>query len=382
VKLVVFGLSVTSAWGNGHATLWRGLLRALAADGHRVVFFEKDTPYYAAHRDQPEGEGYDVVVYPSWEELAGRASREMADADVGIVTSFCGDARPACELVLGSRASRVYYDLDAPVTLAALARGDDVPYLPTNGLGEFDLVLSYTGGEALNALENTLGARHAAPLYGSVDLVTHGRGARVGAFVNDLSYLGTYAEDRQATVERLFLATARARPEHRFLLGGPMYPADRLGPSNVTWLPHVAPPDHPAFYGSSRLTLNVTRGAMASMGHCPSGRLFEAAACGAPIVTDAWTGLEEFFEPGREILVARTTDDVLEALSLSKDELAAVARRARERVLAEHTAVRRARELVTLVTRSAAPSACRTLRTPRSVEGVTCDRRARRTSRA
>ena len=160
-----------------------------------------------------------------------------------------------------------------------------------------------------------------------------------------------------------------------------MYPPDRSRPANVTWLPHVAPPDHPAFYGSSRLTLNVTRGAMASMGYCPSGRLFEAAACGAPIVSDAWTGLDEFFEPDREILVARSTGDVLAALSLGKDELATLARRARERVLAEHTAVRRARELVTLVTRSAAPSVRKTLRTPRSVEGVTCDRRARRTSR-
>jgi spore maturation protein CgeB len=381
MKLVVFGLSVTSAWGNGHATLWRGLLRALAADGHRVVFFEKDTPHYAAHRDHPDGEGYDVVVYPGWKEIAPRAAREVAGADVAMVTSFCGDARAACELVLRSRAERVYYDLDAPVTLDALARGDDVPYLPEEGLGGFDLVLSYTGGEALIALQERLGARRTAPLYGSVDLATHGRGARHDAFVNDLSYLGTYAEDRHATVERLFLETARARPAHRFLLGGPMYPPDRRRPANVTWLPHVAPPDHPAFYGSSRLTLNVTRGAMASMGYCPSGRLFEAAACGAPIVSDAWTGLDEFFEPDREILVARSTGDVLAALSLGKDELATLARRARERVLAEHTAVRRARELVTLVTRSAAPSVRKTLRTPRSVEGVTCDRRARRTSR-
>ncbi|MDB4934476.1 MAG: hypothetical protein JWP87_1448 [Labilithrix sp.] len=382
MKLVVFGLSVTSAWGNGHATLWRGLLRALAEDGHRVVFFEKDTPYYAEHRDQPEGEGYDVVVYPSWEDVRARATKELADADVGMVTSFCADARAASELVLGSRAERVYYDLDAPVTLDALARGEDVPYLPHDGLGAFDLVLSYTGGEALVTLETRLGARRTAPLYGSVDLVTHGRGVRDEAFASDLSYLGTYAEDRHASVEILFLDTARSRPEHRFLLGGPMYPPDRRGPSNVRWLPHVAPPDHAAFYGSSRLTLNVTRGAMARMGHCPSGRLFEAAACGAPIVSDAWDGLEDFFEPGREILVAHDTDDVLDALSLGKQELAQMARRARERVLADHTAVRRARELVTLVTRSAAPSASRILRTPRSASVVTCDRRARRTNRA
>lgn len=382
MKLVVFGLSVTSAWGNGHATLWRGILRALAADGHRVVFFERDTPYYAAHRDLPDDRGYEVVVYPSWAEVARRALRETIDADVAIVTSFCRDARVASDLVLGSRAESVYYDLDAPVTLDAIARGIEVPYLPVAGLGDFDLVLSYAGGAALAALEDVLGARRTAPLYGSVDLATHRHGEHVEAFANDLSYLGTYAADRQPAVDRLFLAAARARPSQRFLVGGPMYPAEVDRPPNVRWLDHVAPPQHPAFYGSSRLTLNVTRAAMASVGYCPSGRLFEAAACGAPIVSDAWEGLDTFFEPGREILVARDTSDVLDALALSDRELRAIAQRARERVLADHTAERRAHELVTLVTRSAAPSASRTPRTPRAASAATCDPLAARTTRA
>jgi spore maturation protein CgeB len=382
VKIVVFGLSVTSSWGNGHATLWRGLLRSLAADGHVVVFFERDTPYYAKHRDFLEGDGYAVVVYPTWDEVAPRAMRELEDADVGIVTSFCVDARPASELVLGSRAQRVYYDLDTPVTLAALERGEDVPYVPEGGLAEFDLVLSYTGGSALTALETRLGARRTAPLYGSVDLATHGRGEKRTSFANELSYLGTYAADRQEGVERLLFDTARALPDRTFLLGGPMYPAECERPGNVTWLSHVPPPDHPAFYGSSRATLNVTRGAMAKMGYCPSGRLFEAAACGVPIVSDDWEGLSEFFEPGSEIVVASESRDVLAALSLRDAELRAIARRARERVLAEHTAERRARELVGLITRSAGPSVRKTLRIPRRSEVVTCDRRVRRTNRA
>jgi spore maturation protein CgeB len=382
MKLVVFGLSVTSAWGNGHATLWRGLLRALVADGHRVVFFERDTPYYAAHRDLPADRAYDVVVYPSWPDVARRALRETSDADVAIVTSFCPDARLASDLVLTSRAESVYYDLDSPVTLDALARGVEVPYLPVAGLGDFDLVLSYAGGAALAALEDVLGARRTAALHGSVDLATHGRGEQNASFANDLSYLGTYAADRQPAVERLLLAAARARPERRFLVGGPMYPSSVDRPPNVRWLEHVAPPHHPAFYGSSRLTLNVTRAAMASVGFCPSGRLFEAAACGAPIVSDAWAGLETFFEPGREILVARDTNDVLAALDLGDDQLHALARRARERVLADHTAERRARELIALVTRSAGPSAHRTPRTPRLAAGATCDRPAVRTTRA
>lgn len=383
MKLVIFGLSVTSAWGNGHATLWRGLLRALGADGHRVVFFERDTPWYAKHRDFTESEDYDVVLYPSWDAVAPRAVRELADADVGIVTSFCADAREACELVLGSaHAKHLYYDLDAPVTLEALARGEDVPYLPAAGLGDFDLVLSYTGGPTLEALKTRLGARRAAPLYGSVDLETHGRGERQTSFESDLSYLGTYAADRQEGVERLLFSAARSLPEKRFLLGGPMYPPECARPANVTWLTHVPPNDHPAFYGSSRMTLNVTRGAMASMGYCPSGRLFEAAACGAPIVTDAWAGLGEFFESGREIIVANDTSDVLEAMSLGDSELRAIARRARERVLAEHTAERRARELIALITRNAGPSSYKTRRIVRRPEVVTCDRRARRTNRA
>lgn len=349
MKLVIFGLSVSSAWGNGHATLWRGILRSLAAQGHEAVFFEKDVPYYASHRDMPRGDGYEIVIYPSWEEALPRARRELERADAAMVTSYQADAAAATELVLSSRAVRVFYDLDSGVTLDALERGLHVPYVPAAGFSEFDLVLSYTGGTTLDALRTKLGARRVAPLYGSVDIDAHRPAERSPDYACDLSYLGTYAADRQESVERLFLDVAARMPERAFLLGGPMYPPEMRRPGNVRWLPHVAPPEHPAFYGSSRLTLNVTRGAMAARGYCPSGRMFEAAACGVPLVSDAWDGLDRFFEPGREILVARTSEDVEAAVALPPGAVAEVARRARERTLAEHTARHRALELVELV---------------------------------
>ncbi len=350
MRFVIFGLSVSSAWGNGHATLWRGLLRSLARDGHRVVFFEKDVPWYAAHRDLERGRGYELVLYPAWPAVADTARRAMSSADVGIVTSYCPDAQAATDLVVASRARRVFYDLDTPVTLERLDRGERVEYLPPSGLKDFDLVLSYTGGGALEALVSRLGARSAAPLYGSVDLTTHTSGCRDPSFDCALSYLGTYAADRQQKVEDFLLAPATRLPDRRFLLGGAMYPDAMTRPANLTVTTHVPPARHPAFYGSSRLTLNVTRASMAELGWCPSGRLFEAAACGVPIVSDHWRGLADFFELGSEILVARGTEDVVAALESPAELLVEVARRARERVLADHTAERRARQLVELVT--------------------------------
>ena len=348
MKLVIFGLTVSSAWGNGHATLWRGLLRALARKGHEAVFFEKDVPYYAQQRDLARGDGWELVVYPSFDTVLPMARRALDDADVAMVSSYCPDARRATDLVLASPGRHVFYDMDTPITLAALERGEEVPYLPERGLADFDLVLSYTGGAALDALATKLGARRTAPLYGWVDGDAHHPSEPRPEYACDLSYLGTYAADRQAAVQKLFLDVA-ARTHQRFLLGGPLYPDDMPRPKNLTWLPHVPPPEHPAFYASSRATLNVTRGTMAKMGFCPSGRLFEAAACNVPIISDDWTGLEEFFEPGREIVVARTGEDVISALTMPRTELASIAHRARSRTLAEHTADHRAARLISLV---------------------------------
>lgn len=346
MKLVVFGLTVSSSWGNGHATLWRGLIKALAAQGCEVVFFEKDVPYYARHRDLTALPAGELALYPDWASIAGRARTEAAGADAVIVTSYCPDGRAASALALEVGRRAVFYDMDTPVTLARLAAGDSVDYLPRDGLAGFDLVLSYTGGEALVRLERDLGARRALPLYGHVDPDAHRPAPPQERFRCDLSYLGTYAADRQATVEALFAAPARQRPGLRFILGGSGYDGAFPWTDNIFFLDHVAPAEHCAFFASSRLTLNATRRDMAEMGYCPSGRLFEAAACGAPLLTDAWEGLELFFEPGREILTARTTADALAALDLADGELAAIARAARERTLDEHTSARRAAQLI------------------------------------
>jgi len=355
MKLVVFGLTVSSSWGNGHATLWRGLIRALAGLGWDVVFFELDVPYYAAHRDLVRPTGGELIIYPDWQAVRARAEAEGRDADVAMVTSYCPDGRAACALVTERARVGVFYDMDTPVTLARLQAGEAVGYLPVEGLGDFDLVLSYTGGGALSALRERLGARRALPLHGHVDPDVHRPVATDLRFVADLSYLGTYAADRQQVLEQLFIQPAEQCTDLRFLLGGAGYPEVFPWRSNIWFARHVAPPEHAAFFCSSRLTLNVTRRDMAAIGWCPSGRLFEAAACGAPVLSDAWEGLDNFYTPGREILTAQETADVVSALSRS--DLAAIGQRARERTLDEHTSHHRARELVTGLEAALSPPA-------------------------
>ena len=350
MRLVVFGLTVSSSWGNGHATLWRGLIAALGQAGHHVTFFERDVSYYAQNRDLRElGPNAALVLYQDWTEVQEAARRAADSADAALVTSFCPDGPAATQLVLDSRAAlRCFYDLDTPVTLARLAASGSVPYLGPDGLAGFDLVLSYTGGAALDALRDRLGARRAEPVYGWADPDTYRPVPHQPRYVADLTYLGTYAADRQAMLERLFVAAARARPDRKFVIGGAQYPQDFPWTPNIFFVRHLPPAEHPAFYSSSRLTLNVTRAAMAQMGWCPSGRLFEAAACGAPILSDDWPGLDSFFEPGREILIASDTEAALAALDTAPEALALMAARARSRVLAEHTAAHRARTLVAL----------------------------------
>ncbi|HEY8612958.1 MAG TPA: glycosyltransferase [Roseomonas sp.] len=357
MRLVVFGLAVSSSWGNGHAALWRALIAALLADGHRVTFFERDVPYYAENRDlHALPEGGELVLYRDWQDILPRARRALADADAGMVTSYCPDAAEATALLLDSRALRCFYDLDTPVTLARLSAGEPVGYIGPEGLGGFDLVLSYTGGDALDALRDRLGARRVVPLYGSADPGIHCPAPPEPRFEAALSYLGTYAADRQDALQQLFLEPARRRPDRRFVIGGAQYPQDFPWTRNTWFVRHLPPAEHPAFYAASRLTLNITREAMARSGWCPSGRLFEAAACGVAILSDWWEGLDAFFEPGREILIARSTEDALAAIDLSDAELAALARRGRERCLAEHTAQRRAREMVEAIEAAATPA--------------------------
>ena len=358
MKFVIFGLTVSSSWGNGHATLWRGLIRGLVDRGHGVVFFERDVPYYADSRDLwALGEGAELVLYRDWNEVKDRAVRAVECADFALTTSYCPDAIAASRLILEKAPALTgFYDLDTPVTLARISAGEMPSYVPPEGLGDFDLILSYTGGAALDALRDRLGAGHVVPLYGHVDPQVHCPAEPREVFRGDFSYLGTYADDRQAALEALFIEPARQLLERRFVLGGSGYPEDFPWSDNIFFVQHLPPPDHAAFYGSSRLTLNITRADMAAMGFCPSGRLFEAAACGVPIVSDWWEGLGSFFEPEDEILIARDTHEALHALERSDAELVRIAAAARERVLAEHTSAHRADTLVELV-RSCPPKA-------------------------
>jgi spore maturation protein CgeB len=347
MKLVVFGLTVSSSWGNGHATLWRGLIRALARLGWQVTFYERDVPYYAAHRDLTELPGCRLQLYADWAEVAAEARTDVRAADAAMVTSYCPDGPAASRLVWEAARHGSFYDMDTPITLARLEAGETVAYLPNEGLGGFDLVLSYTGGRALSALRERLGARRTAALYGHVDPDHHRPAPPEVRFEAALSYLGTYADDRQSALQALFIEPARLRPDLRFLIGGSGYPQGFPWSDNIWFARHVAPAEHCAFFASSRLTLNVTRRDMAAFGWCPSGRLFEAAACGAPVLSDRWEGLDAFFTPGQEVLTAETTDEALEALD--RDDLPRIARAARERTLSEHTSDHRAGELVALL---------------------------------
>lgn len=345
MRIVIFGLSVSSAWENGHATPWRSLIGALDAMGHHVVFFEQDTPHHRSHRDLVELGGHArLCLYPTWSDIRAFADATVREADVAIVTSSCPDGRDACDLVLDSRVPRrAFYDLDTPLTLGA-----DASYLPAEGLRDFDIVLSCTGGRALDELRERLGAQVVAPLYASVDPKHHAPVPARTAWSAECSYLGAWSSDRRATLEALFVEPARRRLERPFVVAGANYPDEVVWPPNVSHIEHVAPPDHAAFYCSSRLTLNVTRAPMAERGYCPSGRLFEAAACGVPVLADRWQGIETFFARD-EILVADTTDEALGAMSLSRFELAAIGKRARARVLAEHSGMHRAAELLALL---------------------------------
>lgn len=355
MKLVIFGLTVSSSWGNGHATLLRGLCRALAKRGHTIIFFERDVPYYREHRDLLNWRHGELILFNDWSDVRAAAEQHVISADAAMITSYCPDARAATDLVLDSSAAmKVFYDLDTPVTLEGLRTGQAVDYLGPRGLREFDLVLSFTGGKALTELQQ-VGGRRVEALYGSVDPEVHRRVPPHDAFRSDLSYLGTYAADRQDTLAELLMASARRLPGKRFLIGGAQYPETFPWSDNICFVRHVEPGQHSVFYSSSRITLNVTRAATKRLGYCPSGRLFEAAACGTPILSDDWEGLDLFFEPGREILVASNSAEAVRALELSDEELGRMARAARERTLAQHTASIRALELESLLERSPTP---------------------------
>ena len=339
MRLVVLGLSLSSSWGNGHATTYRALLRALAARGHDILFLERETPWYASHRDLPAPDFCRLRFYADVDDLA-RFTPDIAEADAVVVGSYVPDGVAVAHLVQELAGISAFYDIDTPVTLAKLARGD-FEYLSPAVIPGFGLYLSFTGGPTLDLIERRHGSPAARALYCSVDEAAY-RPLPV-AKKWDLSYLGTYSDDRQPALERLLIAAARACPDRRFVVAGPQYPASIDWPANVERIEHLPPVDHAAFYSASRWTLNVTRADMIAAGWSPSVRLFEAAACATPIVSDRWQGLDSLFEPDREIVLADTTDDVVAALG--RADAGTVGDAARRRVLSAHTAGHRAAQL-------------------------------------
>jgi spore maturation protein CgeB len=344
LSIVILGLSITSSWGNGHATTYRGLVRELARRGHDVLFLERDVPWYAENRDGDDASLGKVRLYASLEELRDRFAGAVRKADLVIVGSYVPEGVLVAKWVLHeARGVAAFYDIDTPVTLAKLQRRD-YEYLSPDLVPRWDLYLSFTGGPLLRRLEQAHGAKAARALYCSVDPEAYFPEPAECRW--DLGYMGTYSDDRQPKLETLLCAPARAYPRGRFVVAGPQYPAAIDWPANVERIEHLAPGEHRAFYNAQRWTLNVTRAAMVRTGWSPSVRLFEAAACGVPIISDAWDGLETIFTLGEEILVARSADECAAILRETPDRARRqIGARARARVLAEHTAARRALEL-------------------------------------
>ena len=344
LHFVFFGLSITSSWGNGHATTYRSLMRALCHRGHDVLFLERDMPWYRNHRDLPQPPFGTTRLYGSVAELQERWRSSLGDADLVIVGSYVPDGIAVGQLVQRTAAGLVaFYDIDTPVTVAALA-ANSCDYLTAELIPGFDLYLSFTGGPMLRYIERRYGAPMARALYCSVDPDCHRPDATETKW--DLAYLGTYSADRQPVLDRLICGPARRWPQGRFAVAGSLYPPVLVWPGNLDRIEHIAPGRHAMFFAQQRFTLNATRIDMIRCGYSPSVRLFEAAASGVPIISDWWPGLDEFFQPGREILIASQAEQVLCFLrELPEKQRLWIARRARERVLGHHTAGHRAAAL-------------------------------------
>ena len=342
--IVILGLSVTSSWGNGHATTYRGLIRGLAERGHRVLFLERDAPWYAENRDEPHPRGATTELYRSFDELVTRFETAVSEARLVIVGSFVRDGTRVGEWVTSvARGRTAFYDIDTPITLAQLANGEQ-EYVSAALIPRYNMYLSFTGGPTLDLLENHYGSQMARVLYCSVDPAKYR--AIQGRYTWDLGYLGTYSKDRQPGLESLMLDSAREWREGRFIVAGPMYPESIVWPENVEREIHLAPDKHAGFYGAQRFTLNITRAEMKKSGFSPSVRLFEAGVCAVPVISDWWNGLDGLFSIGEEVLISGGVEDTLRYLRDIPDEKRlAIGQAARRRVLAEHTPEHRAMQL-------------------------------------
>ncbi len=358
MKIVVYGLTITSSWGNGHATTYRSLLKALHRRGHTLAFIEKDVEWYRSNRDLPNPDFCTVRLYEDWTREHTALIAEAKDADAVVIGSYFPDAVAATEALLATpHAPLLFYDIDTPITLAGLRAHGRTDYLRADLIPHFAAYLSFTGGPALQELETRFSSPRAVAFYCSVDPDLYHPTPPTPEFTCALSYLGTYAPDRQPKLLALLNETARLLPHERFLVAGPQYPADIAWAPNVERIIHLSPPQHPAFYSSSRFTLNLTRDDMVAAGWSPSVRLFEASACAAAILSDPWPGLEDFLTPGQEILLPTSAEEVASILHHTTDsERAALGQRARTRILAEHTATHRAEQFEQIVSASSLQS--------------------------
>ena len=342
MRIIVLGLTLSSSWGNGHATTYRALLRALGARGHDILFLERTMPWYAARRDLVAPDYCRLELYESLSDLS-RFAKPVRDATAVIIGSYVPDGKAVIDWALATaRGTVAFYDIDTPITLRQIA-DETCAYLARQQIPRLALYLSFADGPTLETLTRDLGAQAAKALYCSVDPEIYT--PRPGAKEWDLGYLGTYSPDRQPGLEAMLLDVARRAPAMRFVVAGAQYPASMVWPANVTHIEHLPPGRHAAFYTSQRWTLNLTRADMRNAGYSPSVRLFEAASCATPVISDSWPGLETFFEPGREIVIADSTDKVLATLGLSSARSAKYGAAARAKILSQHTAQHRAREL-------------------------------------
>ena len=351
MKLVVLGLSLSSSWGNGHATTFRALLSAFAQRGHDILFLERDVSWYASQRDLLDPDFCRLAFYDDLQVLdQWRADIEAADAVM--VGSYVPDGIAVGQYVQRhALGTTLFYDIDTPVTLASLRAGK-CDYLSADLIAGYDVYCSFTGGPTLDLLEREYGSPMSRALYCSVDPAAYQPMDVSKRW--DLSYLGTYSADRQPTLERLLIDPARLMPDKRFVVAGPQYPADIDWPANVERIEHLPPQDHAAFYSASRFTLNVTRADMIAAGWSPSVRLFEAGACGTTIISDVWPGLSDLLTPNKEILFAWNAEQVIVALD---EDRGAVGEAGQTRILAEHTAEHRAQQLETYLDQASAMQA-------------------------
>jgi spore maturation protein CgeB len=346
--IVVLGLSLSSSWGNGHASTLRALIRGLDKLGQRVLFLERDMPWYASHRDLANPDFCQLSFYDSLGELEARYGDSIGDAGAVIVGSYVPEGTAVIDFVLSQARGQVaFYDIDTPVTLAALDRGEE-SYLASRQIPEFDVYLSFSGGPILERVQREFRASRAVAFYCCVDEAAYTPLDEERHW--DLGYLGTYSADRQRALERLLIEPARQFPARRFVVAGPQYPDELAWPPNVDRIDHLAPDEHPRFYARQHFTLNVTRSEMVMAGWSPSVRLFEAAACGTPIISDEWSGLTELLPENEAIIIARSIDDVVRALTAPDSaRRARLAEQARRRVLTHHTGAARARHLLTIL---------------------------------